>query len=87
MVTKLGEANVKKVLQHHIVSGRVFSSDLASGGVPTLLGQNVTVDVATLKITDASGSSPASGLVTNSLNVLATNGVIHAIDKVLIPNL
>ncbi len=87
LVTKLGSANVKKVLQHHIVSGRVFSSDLVSGFVPTLVDQNVNVNVTALTITDASASSPASGLVATSLNVQATNGVIHPIDKVLIPNL
>jgi len=80
----IGNQKLAEVLQHHIVGARVFSSDLASGSVPTL-NQNVTVNVANLTITDGSGSTPAAGLVGASLNIHATNGVIHAIDKVLIP--
>jgi len=70
------------VLQYHVVSGRVYSSDLVDGPVTTLNG-TFTVDTATLKITDA--NSRESGLVPSLLDVQATNGVIHVIDKVLLP--
>ncbi len=82
----IGNANLAKVLQHHIVGARVFSTDLSSGSVTTL-NQNITVNVSNLTITDASGSTPPAKLVTTALNVHATNGVIHVIDKVLLPNL
>ena len=72
-----------EVLQHHIVGARVFSTDLSSGAVGTL-NQDITVDLDALSIVDANGSDPAN-LVTNSLNILATNGVIHVVDRVLIP--
>ncbi|MCU0357599.1 MAG: fasciclin domain-containing protein [Cyclobacteriaceae bacterium] len=83
---KIGNANLAKVLQHHIVGARVFSTDLSSGSVPTL-NQELTVNVSNLTITDASSSTPAANLVRASLNIHATNGVIHVIDKVLLPNL
>lgn len=72
-----------EVLQHHIVGARVFSTDLSSGAVGTL-NQDITIDLDALSIVDANGSDPAN-LVTNSLNILATNGVIHVVDRVLIP--
>jgi transforming growth factor-beta-induced protein len=81
---KIGNAALAAVLQHHIVNARVFSTDLTSGDVPTL-NQLITVNVSNLTITDASKSTPAAKLVPASLNILATNGVIHVIDKVLIP--
>jgi uncharacterized surface protein with fasciclin (FAS1) repeats len=72
------------VLLHHVVPGRVYSSDLVSGPVPTLNG-NVTVNVSNLTITDGSNSMPPANLIAALLNVQATNGVVHVIDKVLKP--
>jgi len=68
------------VLQYHVVPARAFSQDLRQGAsLPTLLtGKNLTVNLSNLKIND-------SGLVAAALNIHATNGVIHVIDKVLLP--
>lgn len=68
------------VLQYHVVPARAFSQDLRQGAsLPTLLtGKNLTVNLSALKIND-------SGLVPAALNIHATNGVIHVIDKVLLP--
>lgn len=82
----IGNDKLAQVLQHHIVGARVFSTDLVSGSVPTLNAEdNVTIDVTNLTITDANGSTPSTGLVPTLLNIHATNGVIHVINKVLIP--
>jgi transforming growth factor-beta-induced protein len=75
------------VLKHHIVSGRVFSTDLATGSTMTLNGAvtvNLTADAAT--VSGSSGSSNVADLQMSLLNIHATNGVIHVIDKVLLPN-
>lgn len=82
---KIGNEKLAQVLQHHIVGARVFSTDLSSGEVTTL-NQKITVNVSNLTITDAAGTTPAANLVPTLLNVHATNGVIHVINKVLIPN-
>lgn len=68
------------VLQFHVVPARAFSQDLRQGSsLPTLLtGKNLTVNLSDLKINDA-------GLVAAALNIHATNGVIHVIDKVMLP--
>jgi transforming growth factor-beta-induced protein len=74
------------VLKHHVVGARVFSSDLASGAVGTLNG-NVTVNLTPTPptITGGSGGENVAELQTSLLNIHATNGVVHVIDKVLLP--
>jgi uncharacterized surface protein with fasciclin (FAS1) repeats len=72
------------VLLYHVVAGRVYSSDLVSGPVTTLNG-TFDVDVASLTITDANGRE--AGLIPSLLNVQATNGVVHVIDRVILPSL
>ncbi len=68
------------LLQYHVVAAEVFSDDLSNGPVQTLLsGQTVNVTLAgggvilngTSNVTDA--------------DINASNGVIHIIDEVLIP--
>jgi len=81
-----------KVLQHHIVSspttasGRVFSSDLVTGSVPTLNG-NVSISASALTVTSGNGAVVAN-ISTNAalINVIGTNGIIHTINKVLLPS-
>lgn len=74
------------VLKHHIVAARVFSTDLSTGPVTTLNG-DVTVDIssATPTVSGGSGGANVATLQTSLLNIHATNGVIHVIDKVLLP--
>ena len=77
-------ATLTKILQHHIVAARVFSSDLSTGSVATLY-KNVGVNVTNLTVTGAKGGETAANLQPTLLNIHATNGVIHVIDKVLLP--
>ncbi|XOV94446.1 MAG: fasciclin domain-containing protein [Bacteroidota bacterium] len=75
-------ATLTAVLQHHVIATpRVFSTDLASGAVTTLNG-DITINADNGTITDGSG---AVANLTETVNVLGTNGVIHVIDKVLLP--
>ena len=78
-------ATLTAVLQHHVIATpRVFSADLESGPVGTLNG-NITIDASAGTITDGSGSTANLAGDVEFLDVLGTNGVIHVIDKVLIP--
>eukprot|EP00571_Detonula_confervacea_P012369 CAMPEP_0172302678 /NCGR_PEP_ID=MMETSP1058-20130122/4338_1 /TAXON_ID=83371 /ORGANISM="Detonula confervacea, Strain CCMP 353" /LENGTH=613 /DNA_ID=CAMNT_0013013237 /DNA_START=173 /DNA_END=2011 /DNA_ORIENTATION=+ len=67
-----------KILTYHIVAANAHSSSLASGDVKTLNGESVALGVS-----DA-------GVMVNGANVIrpdiiASNGIIHVIDKVLLP--
>lgn len=70
-----------KVLTYHVVSGRVFKADVPIGA-PIGTVQTGTLSIsAALDITDA--RSRTSKIV--GTDTLTSNGVIHVIDKVLLP--
>jgi transforming growth factor-beta-induced protein len=75
----LNHPQLKEVLLYHVVSGKVLSTDLSNGmTAPTLSGENIKVDLS-------SGVKINSSSVTTA-DVMATNGVIHIIDSVLVPS-
>lgn len=75
----LNHPQLKEVLLYHVVSGQVLSTDLSNGmTAPTLSGENIKVDLS-------SGVKINSSSVTTA-DVMATNGVIHIIDSVLVPS-
>jgi uncharacterized surface protein with fasciclin (FAS1) repeats len=69
------------VLTYHVLDGRVLKADVPVGApIATLQGDSFTVD-ATLTITDQ--RERTAGIA--ATDVLASNGVIHVIDKVILP--
>lgn len=72
------------VLQHHIVGARVFSTDLTNGTATTLNG-TVTISATNGTVTDGKGNVANLSSTPALLNVLGTNGVVHTINKVLLP--
>lgn len=68
-----------KILTYHVVAGDNPSSTLKSGDTKTLEGDTVKVSVSPRGVTvnDAKVTQP---------DIKASNGVIHVIDKVMIPN-
>ena len=70
-----------KVLTYHVVSGRVLKADVPVGvPIATVQGGTFTVD-SSLVITDQRGRT--ARIV--ETDVVVSNGVIHAIDKVILP--
>ncbi len=64
------------ILQYHVVDGLFGSGDLANlDSIETLQGESIEIDGTTLK----------SNTEITLADILASNGVIHVIDKVLIP--
>jgi uncharacterized surface protein with fasciclin (FAS1) repeats len=76
---------LRNVLLYHVVAGRVFSPDLREGITPNTLLANskVTISLTNGATVKGNGNTTASKIIIT--NVLARNGVIHAIDQVLLP--
>lgn len=83
----LTDEQVTDILLYHVVGGRVFSSDLVAGPVTTLSNDSTfTVNLGeTVTITDNSEATTEDATVT-ATDIQGNNGVIHIIDKVILPN-
>jgi len=71
------KAALTKVLTYHVVPGKVMAKDVKAGSVKTVQGGNVTL--ATM------GGVTVNGAKVVAADVAADNGVIHAIDTVIMP--
>jgi uncharacterized surface protein with fasciclin (FAS1) repeats len=72
------KAKLTKILTYHVVPGSVLSTSLKSGDVKSVEGTPLKVAVSGGKVT-------VSGANVVKADIKASNGVIHVIDKVLIP--
>lgn len=68
---------LKAILTYHVVAGQVLSADVTAGDVATVEGS--TIAIAT------DGGVTVNGANVVSVDVMASNGVIHVIDSVLLP--
>lgn len=66
-----------KILTYHVVPGTVLAADVTDGDVATVEGQNVSLSV--------DGGVTINGANVVLADVLASNGVIHVIDAVILP--
>ncbi|AQG81641.1 fasciclin domain-containing protein [Spirosoma montaniterrae] len=72
-------------LLYHTVSGVVFSNQLQTGTVATLLtNTRLTLTVTTNQIS-VKGNRNATAATIRTPDLVATNGVLHIVDQVLIP--
>lgn len=79
LVAKLtaNPALLKKVLTYHVISGTVMSTDLSKMSAKTVEGESINVKVDPKPMFNNASVFMA--------DVKASNGVIHAIDTVLLP--
>jgi uncharacterized surface protein with fasciclin (FAS1) repeats len=73
------KAMLTKVLTYHVVPGKIMAADISSGPAKTAQGQSLTI------------SKQSSGITVDKAKVIkgdiaASNGVIHVIDSVVMPN-
>ncbi len=67
-----------KVLTYHVVAGKVTSADIKPGMVKSLEGSELMIAVS-------GGKVMVDKATVTTADVMASNGVIHIIDTVLIP--
>jgi len=66
------------VLTYHVVAGKVMSTDLTEGmTAPTVQGSDITITLE--------GGPKVNGAVISAADIVASNGVIHVIDSVILP--
>lgn len=87
-INQIPVATLLAVLRYHVVAGRAFSSDLANGNLAMLAGGNSTINLTNgtgggPTITGTGNGSNRSNII--AANVVARNGVVHVIDRVLLP--
>ena len=82
----LSADQLASVLTYHVVPGAIHASDLSNGQVVTTVnGDTFTVNIngSTVTLTDMTGAEATVVLT----DVEGTNGVIHVLDKVILPQL
>jgi len=85
VVATLTGDQLATVLTYHVVSGNVLAANLSEGmGIMTVSGQELSVH-----LTSGPALEDATGEKSNIIatDVQATNGVIHVLDRVVIPTL
>jgi uncharacterized surface protein with fasciclin (FAS1) repeats len=71
-------AKLKAVLSYHIVKGHILLRDMKPGEVMTLQGSPLTASVS-------SSGVEVNGVRVKQADMIATNGVVHMIDAVILP--
>lgn len=76
------EALLTEILTYHVVPGEVLAGDLTDGGTATTVeGRELTFDLS-----DASDPR-VNGVSIITTDIVTSNGVIHLVDEVIVPEL
>jgi len=83
-VSQIPLATLTAVLTYHVVPGRAFSSDLRAGSLGMFAGGNTTVALGTGATIRGNGNGGNASNIIRT-NVVTRTGVVHVIDRVLLP--
>jgi uncharacterized surface protein with fasciclin (FAS1) repeats len=72
------KAKLTSILTYHVLAGKVLSSQVKTMMAPTVNGQQLDIKVDGGKVT-------VNDATVTKADILASNGVIHVIDTVLMP--
>ncbi len=82
-VEDLTAEQLAHILLYHVVSGKVMAADVTTGYIPTL---NTYAGYSVVLLADVSKGAQLNGNTNiTATDIMASNGVIHVIDKVLLP--
>ena len=69
---------LQSILKYHVIEGKVMAEDVESGEVETLQGEEAKIEVGDDGVTYV-------GAKVTKTDIMASNGVIHVIDEVVMP--
>ncbi|HSR07325.1 MAG TPA: fasciclin domain-containing protein, partial [Bryobacteraceae bacterium] len=73
------KAKLQKILTYHVVAGKMMAADvLKLSSAKTVEGESVTISVK-------NGGAMVDNVHVTKTDIMASNGVIHVIDAVLLP--
>jgi transforming growth factor-beta-induced protein len=73
------KAKLTAILTYHVVGAKVYAKDVKAGAVKTVNGADLTIAI------DGMGGVTVNDAKVIATDVIASNGVIHIIDKVVLP--
>ena len=71
-------AMLKDLLAYHVVPGKLGSAEIKSGPLKTVNGASLAIAKAGEFVTVEDG-------MVQTANIVATNGVVHTVDRVMVP--
>lgn len=85
-IAGVSTANLTKVLKYHVVNGNILAASLTEGQIVNTLQ---TPQTFTIQLTGGAKIKDVNNRISNitATDVQCSNGVIHVVNKVLLPNL
>jgi uncharacterized surface protein with fasciclin (FAS1) repeats len=83
LVKPANKGELASILTYHVVPGALKASEISPGPVKTVNGATFTVNSANGKLTITDGRGRTVQII--KTNIIASNGVIHVINGVLLP--
>jgi len=72
-------AKLKSVLSYHVVPGRLTAAEVKNSSMKTAQGGNIAISKAGAIVT-------VEDAMVQQADIMATNGVVHTVDRVLLPS-